>query len=134
MNARRAGRLLSRVLAAAAETNSTRAATQLAHQSRSLASCSSTSSLWQRALGPWQQWRHVQAQQGTRGRVRTATTTTQPPEHEFGEPDEQNIGQAIIKLEAEALELASEGEPERYVHFFFMKLQTLFVHLFFANV
>ena len=115
MNARRAGRLLSRLLVGA-ETKSTRVASHLSSQTRSLAACSRSVSAWQRAAGPWQHWRHINAQQA-RACAKTAATTQseeQSGEAQDGEEfDSHNIGEAIVRLEAEAMELAAEGEPER---------------------
>lgn len=115
MNARRVGRLLFRVLPAA-ETSSTRAATQLVPGTKEFSSNSRSSSLYSQALAPWrQQQQHVfpphELPRGCAG-----TPAAKPDEELNSEREEQaaeNIAQALVKLEAEAMELAAAGEPER---------------------
>lgn len=116
MNARRVGRLLFRVLPAA-ETSCTRAATQLVPGTQEFSTHSRNSCLYSQALAPWrQQQQHVfpphELSRGCAG-----TPAAKPDEELDSEREEQaaeNIAQALVKLEAEAMELAAAGEPERY--------------------
>jgi hypothetical protein len=113
MSVRRAGNLLSRVLLAATETISKRLSTPLVSHTRSAASYHRYASLWHRALGPWNESRSAAAQQLRA--YATTPATAQDDEQASMAQAEQNIGAALVKLEAEAMELAAEGEPERCV-------------------
>jgi hypothetical protein len=102
MNFRRAVRQLTRLLVST-ESQPGRCLSILASQAHRTAAAR-TVSAWENAIGPWRS-------------VRWCTSTAEHADLATAAAEnKQNVSEAIIRLEAQAMELAAEGHHDKYVH------------------